>query len=241
MNKKLFTEKQVDISAVLAGPIPPGLLIYQNYKALGQEKKAYIALASTLIFTVVFFYAVFQIPQEWMDKIPNFVFTAFYGILVFLFFRYFMANEVNEAFEAGAEKGSNWSVAGLTLLGLVINLAIIFGLAMDQPFYEGEVANVNGNELYYDPSVPIEDVNKLVRQFESNDFFGKEYGNIARIQFMNEEYLITMVVDKQLWNDPEIINSLTLVKSMMEAEFGKTTQLRLESVSSSGISTYKEL
>ena len=241
MKKKLFTEKQVDISAILAGPIPPGLLIYKNYKSLGKEREALIALGLTLFFTVAFFYGLFQLPQEIVDKIPNIVFTAFYGVLVFVFFRIFMAKEVNAAFEAGAEKGSNWSVAGLTILGLALNLLIILGLALDQPFYDGEVMEVNGNELYYDQPVPLTEVNKLVSQLESNDFFGADYGNIARLQLINDEYWITMVVDEQLWRDDEIINILVSMKWLMEVEFGKPTYLRLESVSLSGPSKYKEL
>jgi hypothetical protein len=196
MEKKLFTEKQVDISAVLAGPIPPGFLIYKNYMALVKEKQVYIALASILIFTVAFFYALFQVPQDIMDKIPNFVLTAFYGVLVFIFFRNFMAKDVNEAFETGVQKGSNWSVAGLTIIGLIINLGIILALAVDQPFYEGELVKTNGNELFYEQSIPITDVNKLSDKFVENDFFGADYVNVAKLEIINYEYLITMLYDE---------------------------------------------
>ena len=242
MKKKLFTEKQIDISAFLAGPIPPGLLIYKNYLALGKEKQAYIALASTLIFTVAFFYGMFQIPLSIMDKVPDIVFTAFYGILVFIFFRNFMAKEVNEAFETGAIKGSNWAVTGITILGLLLNLGIIFTLAIDQPFYDGEVIVVDGNELYYDSeSVTIEDANKLAEQFKMNDFFGADYGNTARLQLISDEYLITMVVDEQFWDNTEIISSLTSMKWVLEIELGKPTKLKLESISLSGTSRYKQI
>ncbi|MCG8386686.1 MAG: hypothetical protein MJA30_14145 [Cytophagales bacterium] len=238
---KLFTEKQVDISALLAGPIPPGLLIYKNYKTLGKDKQAYIALGSTFMFTILFFYGLLQLPQEVIDKVPSLVFTAIYGILIFIFFRIFMAKDVNAAIEAGAEKGSNWSVAGLTILGLALNLVIIVGLALDQPFYEGEVLDVNGNDLYYDPSVPMTDVKKLAAQLQSNDFFGADYDNIARLQLINDKYQVTMVVDEQFWIDEDIINSLVSMKWIMEVEFGKPTGLRLESVSLPGTSKYKDL
>ena len=241
MEKRLFTEKQIDISALLAGPIPPGFLIYKNYLALGKAKQAYIALASTLIFTIAFFYGIKQVPQDVLNKIPNFAFTAFYGILVFIFFRNFMAKDVNEAFVAGAQKGSNWAAAGITLLGLALNLGIIFGLAVNQPFYEGEVVKVNGNELYYDQSIPIKDVNKLVNELESIDFFGPDYGNTARLQLINDEYLITLAIDKQLWDDQEIISSLTSSKWLMEVGFGRTTKMQLESVALSGPSNHMEL
>ncbi|MEO9474083.1 MAG: hypothetical protein ABJG41_01060 [Cyclobacteriaceae bacterium] len=242
MERKLFTEKQIDVSAILAGPIPPGLLIYKNYLALGKAKQAYTALASTLIFTIAFFYGMFQVPQDIMDKVPNFVFTAFYGILVFIFFRNFMAKDVNDAFEKGATKGSNWTVTGITIMGLVLNLGIIFGIAIDQPFYDGEVINVDGNELYYDAEfVSSGEANRLALQFQTNDFFGKDYGNTARLQLIGEDYLITMVVDEQFWSEAEFINSLVSMKWLLEVEFSRSINLKLESVSLSGNSKFKDL
>ncbi|MDH5367569.1 MAG: hypothetical protein OEW67_11310 [Cyclobacteriaceae bacterium] len=242
MDKKIFSEKQVDVSALLAGPIPPGLLIYKNYKALGKDKEAYTSLAVTLIFTIGFFFALMQMPQSVLDKIPNFVFTAFYGALVFVFFRAFLAKDVNQAFENGAKKASNWTVTGLTILGFGINLAIILGLSINEPFYEGELLSVNGNELYYDAeNVSIEDADKLVSQFKTNDFFGSNYGNIAKIELTGDIYLITMYVDESLWTDRDIINSLTSMKWLMEVEFGRKTDLKLESVSIAGISKYKDI
>jgi len=241
MERKLFTEKQINVSAFLGGPVPAGFLIYKNYVILGKEKEAYISLATTLLFTVVFFYIIIQLPQEIIDKIPNFVFTAFYGFLVALFFHKFMKSEVNSALETGVKKASNWSVAGLTLFGLVINLAIIFGFAVNQPFYDGEVIEANGNQLYYDQTIPISDVNKLVSQFKDNDFFGTDYGNIARLQMIDNEYVVTMVIDETLWTDSEIINTLTSIKWLMETNLQRKISLKLESVSLAGESKFKEL
>ena len=135
-----------------------------------------------------------------------------------------MAPDVDAALEKGADKGSNWSVAGLTILGLALNVAIILGLAIDQPFYDGEMVEVNGNELYYDASIPQKDIDKLLLKLESNDFFGSDYGNIARLQQTGEGYLITMLIDEQLWTDSGIIGSLTSMKWVLEVEFGKKNQ-----------------
>lgn len=239
MDKKLFTEKQTSVSAALTGPIPAGILIYMNYKALSKDREAYISLGATLIFTVLLFYAIFQIPEEIIDKIPSFLFTALYGVLVYLFYHNSMAADVQQAMDAGAKKGSNWAVAGFSVLGFVLNLAIIFGLAMDQPFYEGEVVKIKGNELYYSPNVPEADVHKLLNQFETQDFFGQDYGNIARLELLNDEYHITMVVDEQLWTDENIISYVTSLKWLMEDEFDKQINLKLESTSLTGDSKFK--
>ena len=41
--KKYFTERQIYASAFLGGPIPPGILIYKNFKKIGDDRKATIA------------------------------------------------------------------------------------------------------------------------------------------------------------------------------------------------------
>ncbi|MEQ8241707.1 MAG: hypothetical protein RIA69_21010 [Cyclobacteriaceae bacterium] len=239
MSQRLYTEKQASISAALAGPIPPGILIYLNYKNLGKDKEAYLTLGVTLIFTVLLFYGIFQIPEEIVDKIPNFLFTALYGLIVYIFYHYYMVTDVNRAFEHGATKGSNWTVAGISVIGLILNVAIIFGLAMNQPVYAGERIEVKGNELYYDVEIPQSDVDKLLSEFESKNFFGEGYGNTARLQLLGNEYYITMMVDEELWSDPNIISFATSVKWFMEVEFGRTTHLKLESPSLSGNSKFK--
>ncbi len=242
MERKLFTEKHMYISAFLAGPIPPGFLMYKNYRRLGKRRQAYITLITTLIFTVAFLYGIFQVPEDIIDKVPSFVFTALYGMIVYVFFRNFMAKDVNEAFEAGAEKESGWTVVGIAVLGLVLTLGTVLGFAIQQPFYKGEVVNIDGNELYYNSNlIPIEDANKVVKQFKMNDFFGADYGNIARIQLIKEGYIITMVVDEQLWGDSEIVSTINSIKLVLKIELEKPIRLRLESVSLSGKSKYKEI
>jgi hypothetical protein len=238
---KLFTEKQIGITAALAGPIPPGILIYKNYMAFGNERKAYITLASTLIFTVILFYAVFQLPSAIMDKIPNFAFTAFYGLIVYLIFKNTMAKDVEAALEEQAETKSNWAVAGWSVIGIIANLVIIFGFAVAEPLYEGKVVNINGNELYYDEDVPAKHVNNLGSKLVENDFFGANYGNIARLQRTDNGLLITLNVDQEFWEDPVFISSLTSLKWLMQVEFDATTRIQLEAFLLSGESAFKEI
>jgi hypothetical protein len=241
MGQKIFSEKQVDVSAFLGGPIPPGILIFKNYMRLGNERAAYKSLAVTLIFTVAFFYAILQIPDAILDKIPDIAFSGFYGLLVFLFFRYYMATDVKAAFESGMEKASNWNVAGLTILGLVLNLSIVFMLSYNQPFYEGQKITFDGNELYYNENTSKEKADMLIDKFVEIDFFGPDYGNIGRLETVNGKYFITMIVDEQYWSDDEIMLALTTMKWSLEAELDQSIELKLEHVYLTGKSKYKTL
>jgi hypothetical protein len=50
-----------------------------------------------------------------------------------------------------------------------------------------------------------------------------------------------MVVDKELWSDQELLGVLRNLKQLMEIEFGRKTNLTLESISLSGDSEYRDL
>ncbi len=238
---KLFTEWQVSLSAILGGPIPPGLLISHNFKTLGREREAYVALAFTLIFTISLIYFLLQLPEKTVDKIPSAAFSALYAILIFIFYRYYLAADVKAHLEAEAEKGSNWSVVGLTVLGLAINWIIIFGLAVSEPAFEGEIMKVNGNDLYYADNIPTEDINRLVVKLEENGFFEPEFGNTAVMEEFGLGYMITLWVDEVHWVDMTLISQFTSMKWLLEVEFSKPVRMRFKAISESGVTKYKVL
>ncbi len=234
MTKKFFTERQAGISAVVAGPIPAGILIYLNYKALGKDREAILSLAFTLFFSTVLFYVLFALPAETIDNIPSFFFTTFYALIVYLFFQKFMSADIKRELEKGAKKRSGWSVAGISLLGLLLSLGIMAGIAADQPFYEGELVEADGNELYHDAQIPKSDVEKLLDKLKKADFFGTEYGNIARLESIAGDYFITLVVDEELWTEQDIIHWAEDLKQQLETEFGRKTHMKLASIPLAG-------
>ena len=71
LGKRFFNEQQSSLAAVLAGPIPAGILIYLNYKTFQKDREAYITLGITLIMTFLLFAALFQLPEEIIDRIPK--------------------------------------------------------------------------------------------------------------------------------------------------------------------------
>jgi len=242
MERKLFTEKQINTSTFLGGPIPSGLLICKNYMALGKARSAYFTILLTLLFTVIFFYGLMQVPEAIMAKIPNLVFTAFYALIAAIVYRFLLHNDVSQAFENGARKSSNWTVAGATVLGMVLNVGIIFLLASSQPYYECDYIDVNGNELYYEQAqVPLTSVDMLSEQLINLGFFDQDYGNIVKLEKIGDAYQITILVDEKYWSDRDLINDLVSFKLFMQVEFGQQTFLQLEAASLSGNVKHKHL
>lgn len=241
LESSLYSEKQASLAAAFAGPIPPGLLIFLNYYRLGNKKAAFLSLTSTLIITCALSYLILLIPEDTLDKIPSLLFTSVFGLIVYGFFQLFMTKIVNQSVKDGYKIGSNWFVAGLSLIGMVINFGILFLIAYSQPIYDSELLNINGNELYYDNEIEESEVNKLSSQLESKGFFEKDLGNIARLQSTNEGYLITLVINENYWSDQELIEFASNLKWLMELEFGKTTSLQFETFLISGDSKFKKI
>ncbi len=234
MSSKLFTEKQIAVAAVIAGPVPPGILIYLNFMRLGREREAYFTLAGTLIFTVALFYSLFVLPEKIVDSIPDFVFTAFYGLIVYLFFRLFLAKDVAQAFESGSMKASNWNVAGLSLLGLVINVVLIFVMAVNMPAFPGEKVTFDSNEVYYSEGISQTDIEILADELFRVEYFGPEFEGVAHLGMTDSEYTATIPVHKDFWEDEEIIDLIVELKSQLQLRFGKDTYVVLEHYPLSG-------
>lgn len=242
--KKLFTEKQIGISAIIGGPIPPGILFYLNYKRIGKVKESYISLALALLFTIALVYTLLNLPTEILDKIPNVIITGFYGILVYFLYRRFLSNEINQLLTEGYVKASNWSVAGLIVLGICINLIIIFGLALSQPAFEGKKLNYGkvGHEIYFNESnTSIEDANKLGSVLTSEGYFTDEFPVSVHLETWETRYIVTLQVGKEHWDNPEAIQYLTTIRDGLAELYKKDVTLILEDYDLAGKKLEKRL
>ena len=129
MQKKYFTEKQIGVSALFGGPVPAGILIYLNLRRLGKERDASIVMAGTLVFTVGLVFGLNNIPDDVFNKIPNQLFPSLIGLLIFGMYHWLFSNTVKIVIKEGGDKESNWRVAVLTVIGMVLYAGIAIGLS----------------------------------------------------------------------------------------------------------------
>lgn len=240
-NKKLFSEIQMIISAFLGGLIPPTMLIYLNYKAIGKGQKAYILIPLSVLLSVLILYGLMILPEVISNVIPSFVYGLFYALIIFSFYRSSWTQDIRLLIEGDSSKGSNWIVAGVTILGSLLNFSFMFGLMNMKPYYDSNVIEVDKNILYYEQSMPIEDVNKLIGILEQEDFFGKDYENVAHFKSIEDEYYITLAIAEEFWLEENTINYVIHLKSIIESEFDKPICIILESFTLFGGSKYKNV
>ena len=230
MIKKYFTEKQIYAATFFGGPIPAGILIYKNLKRIEEDKKASLTLILTFVFTILLFYGLMQLPDEIADKIPNMIFTALYTGVVFIFYQPYLAEKINEKIVESDNKMSNWNVAGLTLLGFIFNMIIIFGIAFYEPAFPGEKITFGqlNNEVFYDnESVSEIEVKKTGEVLTEFGYFQDDYQLSVRIERKLGKLHLILPLQKEYWNETEILYELDMLKKDLKSRVNQDINLVL--------------
>lgn len=226
---KLFTEKQVSVSAFFGGPIPPGLLIYKNLIRLGKVKEAYITLAATLIFSLALIFGSISLSDEVFNQIPAQVFPTIIALIVWGLYHFLLADLVREHLLEQENKESNWVVAGWTFGGMVLFLALLIGVAYTEPAFPGEKITIDNNEIYFDSAVISEtEARKLGTQLYAIQYFSTETVNSTSLNKSENGYTVQLPVDREVWEDSEIIAIIYSLKWLLEADLGQEVSIILE-------------
>jgi hypothetical protein len=231
MSERFYSEKQIYVAAFLGGPIPPGLLIYRNFKNLGEGRKAITTLMLTFVFTILLFFALFQLPEQITDKIPSLVFSSLYALIVYLVYHHYFAITINPRIEDASNKFSNWRVTGITVAGLLINLVLIFGMAVMAPAFPGDKVTYGniGNEIFFDEGdIDIESLDELAKVLYNYQYFSADYKQSVRIEKTANQYRLLMPMGKDFWENQELIYELKRLKTDLKIILGAETSLILE-------------
>lgn len=122
---KLFSIKSITLATFLGGPLISGILIRKNYINLGNKKYANYAFWLG-VFSFIFLIILLNlIPENIFDMIPRYVFPAIYSPIILYFIEKFQGKALKEHAENNGEFYSNWIVAGISLIFIVIVLGII--------------------------------------------------------------------------------------------------------------------
>ncbi|MCT4639405.1 MAG: hypothetical protein N4A72_17000 [Bacteroidales bacterium] len=228
--KKFFSEKQIYVATFFGGPIPSGILLYKNFKQLGDDKKAIWSLILTFIFTIALIYGIVKIPEEILDRIPNIAFTVLYTGVVYLIYNKYFARNINTQITDSNNKVSNWSVFGITVIGLIINVAILFTIAFSEPVFPGEKFEYGAvkHEIFYDEGeISNNNLNIIGNVLTEYEYFTDDIVTSVRVNKESDIYSLTINVQKEFWSDNEVIEWLLSLKSTLISETGKKFKLVL--------------
>ncbi len=230
MNKKYFSEKQIYAATFFGGPIPPGILIYQNFKNIGDERKAILTIGITLISTVCLFYLIYELPEELINRIPNITFTILYTGIVYTIYHKYFGNNLKDNIAGKENIASNWTVAGITLLGLVISLAIIFTFSFLEPAFPGEKIEYGNqkHEIFFDKGkISESDIQTVGRVLTNFEYFNDDFRQAVRIDKTGNKCILNIPFDKDYWEDEEVLLEFDNLQSTLNIMTSEKFSLRL--------------
>jgi hypothetical protein len=228
--QKYYTENQIYVATFLGGPVPAGILIYQNLKRLGETRQATTALFITGLFTILLFLGILQIPSHVMERIPSLAFTTLYTVVVFFVYRRYLADRINNEITEAGDRASNWSVAGYTLLGLILNLLIILAIGSAQPAFPGEKMTFGTlkHEVYFEEDqIDRFTVENVARVLTETDFFDEEYKKAVKLEIKYEKLVLLMNVQRKYWSDSELYDELRNLKNELSSSLGREVAVEL--------------
>ena len=126
--QKIYKERAIWVGTFLGGPLVAGYLIAENFKVFDQQDKVRTTWIYAIIATVIVFSGVFLIPDT--VKIPNQIIPLIYTLIAYQFVQIYQKTNIRTHINAGGQVYGWWRTIGVGLIGLLITVIIVFGLAM---------------------------------------------------------------------------------------------------------------
>ena len=110
----------------LGGPLVAGYMMAENFKTLDEPGRVVPTWICTIACTILIFaVGLFVLPEEVLDKIPNFIIPLFNAALAAAFVEIFQTGKLKSHFIAGGRTFGLGRVVLIGVIGAVIQLAIL--------------------------------------------------------------------------------------------------------------------
>ena len=208
LKEKVYSEKVISWATVVGSPLAGFHLISKNYKVFGNEKAARNSYYIGLIFTLIIIGALFLIPSNIIDIIPNQFIPLIYGALVYIYVDYFQNDAIKRYYASGGPKGSGWVATGIGLAYMVCFIIFVAVITFIMPTYDGEVKSfgVTNNQIYYDKDISESEIDEIGRALTAIKLFNDEYQTVVQLRVDGEnKYRIIIPSLKTLWDDEQYL------------------------------------
>lgn len=139
INLKLYSTKAIYATTFFAGPLAFGYMMWKNFKELGNNRKANLVLILVPIFIVLFFGSLFLLPENFIDRIPNYLFPALMGGVAFGFSEKYFGKILNEHKNKGNAFYSVGNIIGVGVLSVLpfVLMGVFFFMSQNLLFDNG--------------------------------------------------------------------------------------------------------
>ncbi|MFT4738044.1 MAG: hypothetical protein ACI8QD_002976 [Cyclobacteriaceae bacterium] len=232
---KFFSAKQVSVSAILAGPLPAGVMLAKNYQRIGETDKSRIVLAITVVFTISLFYFLIMIAPAWLENIPNSIFTIAYGLFVYFYFDRVMQEELQQ--HEGEEElkyESNWQVVRISAIWLMVTLVIMTAIGVLKPAYPGEMHEYKGNQLFHDQSLKAHELDAISEALQTFGHFEEGFPTAAQIRKDEDHFQLIFQFPEEKWDLDETLDQMKQLKKSISNSIGRETFIVVEQLGLDG-------
>lgn len=233
---KLFTEKQIQVSAFFGGPISVGILFYQNFKRLNKKRQGWLALTLSTILIGLIAFSLLANPEGIIARLPKYTLPFFYTVFSYLAYHFYMRKPIQEANEyAQVNKASNWTVFGLSLAGLIPSLAILFAIAWFTPEFVGTYKSYGKNRIYYSGYTSSDqDLDRLAQFMTDFGYFEPNFPYEIKVEKTDEYLEITVPYLATSWKDADEMAIIEREAQLMQMAFQRPVIMILRDYSRNG-------
>ncbi len=122
--QKIYKSKAIQIATFLGGPLVAGYLIAENYKVFNEVDKAKRSWIYAIIATVIIFGGAFLIPDS--VSIPKIVIPLIYSWITYYLVQRYQGEQIDAHITGGGNVHNWWRIIGISLVGLVVTLILLF-------------------------------------------------------------------------------------------------------------------
>ena len=128
-NIKFYSQRAILTATLFGTPLAASILLRRNFINLGKEELGRNTLIIGIISTILIFVGIFSIPEDIIDKIPNFLIPAIYTAIIYFTIEKYQGQELKHHKENDRPFYSIWKAIGIGTVCLLVLFAGVFGYA----------------------------------------------------------------------------------------------------------------
>ena len=197
---RIFNLKQIETACVIGSPVVAGILIFYNYKHFGERKKGIEWFFIGILWTLALVGLAVLVPEN-LVKSMQFLIPAVNGLILYPVINRLQGDRIKKHFDNNGNKGSNWLVAGLTIIVAALILTPILLLDRISPINDYTRQAFDSNGIYYNSEMPVDEVHKLGEILKRIQYFNAE--SPAEVVFVANDstYEFKLITEKTFFSD----------------------------------------
>lgn len=220
---KIYSEKAITTGTFLGGPLVAGYLIAENFKAFGDYNKAKNTWIISILSTILIFGLIFLIPEN--IQIPNVIFPLIYMSIAGYLTKLYQQQKINEHINNRGEQFGWWRTIAISLVGCIITIGPIFGVAFASEAANGRLAEstkkygIMNHEIVYQNNITENEADKIAGSFEKNTFFDNQATKYIYLEKIDNNYEISISCNESIQTDLNGFQYFTQLKNDMQKDF----------------------